>query len=434
VRYAKTEGGYAPDAKSFYFIQSLPFMMNQYDAILGLSGSLGSPAEQAFMRATYGVRTMATPPFLGARAWRCVLSWVAAMITASQSRSHPNALGFFFRVLDTCQRMTKPQPRLHDGCVLIKDSWEDQVRAVRELALDFCQRVPVVILANDLATAKRLYAECFPPAEVAGRVGIVQQFYSVDPETNKKSDFKTIIERATKDMGMDDGRVLWPITVTDPFGGRGIDYAVTADSVNKHGGLMVICTAIPDSQREWTQWVGRTARSDREGQYAVVLLRTEKLVDSCKDALVQHQISPLTPNRYRSTVIDLLLGERDKAIKVLLDGMAHDLEIGKRLHELCYAFWCKQPGGCNVAEWPATDAQRKLRAFLELSATWAQLSKCGGMNAAAYNALKTDARSALYARCMATEVHSPDAVAAFAVEVGLAHTAAEYKRNSDYCR
>jgi hypothetical protein len=42
--------------------------MNQYDAILGLSGSLGSPAEQAFMRATYGVRTMATPPFLGARA------------------------------------------------------------------------------------------------------------------------------------------------------------------------------------------------------------------------------------------------------------------------------------------------------------------------------------------------------------------------------
>jgi L-lactate utilization protein LutB len=48
-------------------------MMNQYDAILGLSGSLGSPAEQAFMRATYGVRTMATPPFLGAHAGRCVL-------------------------------------------------------------------------------------------------------------------------------------------------------------------------------------------------------------------------------------------------------------------------------------------------------------------------------------------------------------------------
>ena len=39
-------------------------MMNQYEAIVGLSGSLGSPSEQAFMRSTYGVRTMMTPPFL----------------------------------------------------------------------------------------------------------------------------------------------------------------------------------------------------------------------------------------------------------------------------------------------------------------------------------------------------------------------------------
>lgn len=34
---------------------------------------------------------------------------------------------------------------------------------------------------------------------------------------------------------------------------------------------MVVMTSIPDSEREWVQWKGRTARQDRAGQYKVIL-------------------------------------------------------------------------------------------------------------------------------------------------------------------
>jgi hypothetical protein len=344
--------------------------MNQYEAILGLSGSLGSPSEQAFVRSTYGVRTMATPPFL-----------------------------------NTCQAMRKNKAALHGGAVSVVLTWEEQVAAVARLAMDFRQRVPVVILANDTASAKKLYAACFTPQQ--RDAGTVQLFLELDPQSGKKTDYATVVKEATRprQAAWSASGSVWPVTVSDPFGGRGQDYTVLKEEVDDAGGIMVICTAIPDSQREWTQWLGRTARSDRRGQYAVVLLRTDAPVSALS--------------------VDALLAERDKGIRRVLDDLSAELAMGKRLHELCYLFWHSQKGGCNVANWPANETQKALRAFLELLPKWADSVAYGKANGLRTEQLQPSERLALQTKCTAATIFTRDACLAFALEVGLAKTAEE---------
>jgi hypothetical protein len=55
----------------------------------------------------------------------------------------------------------------------------------------------------------------------------------------------------------------WRITVTDYFGGRGHDYkgkGEDVEEINENGGIMLVITAVPDSQREWIQWKGNSTR------------------------------------------------------------------------------------------------------------------------------------------------------------------------------
>jgi hypothetical protein len=55
----------------------------------------------------------------------------------------------------------------------------------------------------------------------------------------------------------------WRITVTDYFGGRGHDYkgkGADVEEINDNGGIMLVITAVPDSQREWIQWKGNSTR------------------------------------------------------------------------------------------------------------------------------------------------------------------------------
>merc|ERR1711879_290578 len=59
---------------------------------------------------------------------------------------------------------------------------------------------------------------------------------------------------------------------TDPSGGRGYDYRVDDPRVDAEGGLLLILEFVPDSKRTWIQFLGRTARQDRKGQYLTVLL------------------------------------------------------------------------------------------------------------------------------------------------------------------
>jgi hypothetical protein len=59
--------------------------------------------------------------------------------------------------------------------------------------------------------------------------------------------------------------------VTTAAGARGQDYQISDDVVDDNGGLLLVLEYIPDSEREWIQFLGRTARHDHPGQYAVIL-------------------------------------------------------------------------------------------------------------------------------------------------------------------
>ena len=338
-------------------------MMNQYEAIVGLSGSLGSPSEQAFMRSTYGVRTMMTPPFLS-----------------------------------TCQDMKKSVPVLHGNIVYVAATEAEQFAEIRRLALRFRMDVPVVVLANDVVSAKAIYADCFTAQDKA--VHTVQLFLEIDPVSGKPADYSTVVKEATrpKQSSLSRSGSIWPITVSDPFGGRGQDYTVLKEEVDNAGGIMVICAAIPESQREWVQWLGRTARSDRRGQFAVVLLKDSSPLKTIDPAVLAAHAAGA--GAYKPSLIDVLLDKRDENIKTKLDTLAPELAHGMRMHEVCYAFWQKQEGGCDVAKWPADDDQKSLREFI---------TRNGFMS-------------------------TPEAVAQFGADTGLAPTPAAYVAQAKYCK
>lgn len=94
--------------------------------------------------------------------------------------------------------------------------------------------------------------------------------YESDPEQWKEN-----LNRSTMAMGeleVGGGNLKsWRITVTDPRGGRGTDYRVDDHGVDAAGGLLLVPMAVPSSQRDWIQFLGRTARQDRKGQYCAVL-------------------------------------------------------------------------------------------------------------------------------------------------------------------
>lgn len=54
-------------------------------------------------------------------------------------------------------------------------------------------------------------------------------------------------------------------------GGRGHDYRVVDPGIDDRGGLLLILTWVPWSEREWIQFLGRTGRQDHAGQFAVFL-------------------------------------------------------------------------------------------------------------------------------------------------------------------
>jgi hypothetical protein len=130
--------------------------------------------------------------------------------------------------------------------------------------------------------------------------------------------------------------------VSDVFGGRGQDYTVTNDGVDKAGGILVICSTVAESEREWVQWLGRTARSDRRGQYAVILYEgadgpLKTLADKSKYAKGLSVSGVM--RKYDEGLIRALLDARDVATRTKLEKDKDEIRTGMRLHELCDAFW-----------------------------------------------------------------------------------------------
>lgn len=180
-----------------------------------------------------------------------------------------------------------------------------------------------------------------------------------------------------------------------------------SEEVDAAGGLVVIATSIPESEREWVQWKGRTARNDRRGRYAVVLCREDAPLAGNDELLAAHAVARSGgggagggagggggASRHAESLIAGLLAVRDRAMVEKLEGLSADVRRGQRLNELCEAFYAAHG---RAAEWPAGREQVALRDFLQ---AWS------GKSAAD--------------------------IAEFAASVGLVEAAGEYARASAY--
>eukprot|EP00928_Gymnodinium_smaydae_P023731 TRINITY_DN19468_c0_g1_i1.p1 TRINITY_DN19468_c0_g1~~TRINITY_DN19468_c0_g1_i1.p1 ORF type:complete len:1399 (-),score=264.60 TRINITY_DN19468_c0_g1_i1:93-3698(-) len=213
---------------------------SSYTFIFGLTGSLGTEAEKRFTQEHFGAEFLNVPAFL-----------------------------------DTC----RGERRSRATCLathLERNAAEQQRRTV-QLAKEYCVSVPVVIVARDQQRVERLAAALRAALPSHSRTdllgpGVVELLDSPGHE----AEFQQMVEVATQPLEVtpDEGTVAvrqWRITITTAVGARGQDYHISDDLVDERGGLLLILEYVPDSEREWIQFLGRTARHDHPGQYVVVL-------------------------------------------------------------------------------------------------------------------------------------------------------------------
>jgi hypothetical protein len=321
----------------------------------------------------------------------------------------------FFQVpsfLDTCRDVRKEPPELIGDCISVYDNEGAQLDEVSRLAKEvgglnehskpstsrviYCllsrmqlsAQAPVVIVTKSPEVARRTFKRITDAGDA-----IYTQLFLQYNDDGKCMKWSELVELSTQPIEVGKAGRQWRITVTDYFGGRGHDYRINDDEVNAAGGLVVIATSIPESEREWAQWKGRTARNDRRGRYAVILSKEDEPIAA--DPSVLEKPLPLTDHNYPPAFIDKLLKICDEKIKVKLTSVGEQVRKGQRLNELCDIFYAKHGGGSG--RWPGNDNQRKLRDFL---AKW--------------------------------HLRGPEDVASLAVETGLASSVAAYKSTSVY--
>jgi hypothetical protein len=147
-----------PYERSYYFVQSMVHMLASYDHILGLTGSLGSPAEREYLTRTFGAAFAEVPSFL-----------------------------------DTCRNSCKRAPALVDDMVRVHKTPEAQLTEVLSQAASKRASVPVVVIAKNAQQAAEVHAALqrrLPP-------DATQLFLQVKPD-GSNMDWGAIMERSTQ--------------------------------------------------------------------------------------------------------------------------------------------------------------------------------------------------------------------------------------------
>eukprot|EP00929_Paragymnodinium_shiwhaense_P000642 TRINITY_DN10088_c0_g1_i3.p1 TRINITY_DN10088_c0_g1~~TRINITY_DN10088_c0_g1_i3.p1 ORF type:complete len:1644 (-),score=470.94 TRINITY_DN10088_c0_g1_i3:125-5056(-) len=286
------------------FAASRPRVFRKYHRIMGLSGSIGSKPEQGFLRDTYGAAFFTVPPFLK---------------TCRGSPFHDATL----------VRLGQQQRQVY-----LEANQEAQIARLVEVAFDARERVPVLVIAKDRGMAETLVERLRAVARSRGMGALCEDMvrslsrtlYESNPEQWKEN-----LNRCTLPLGQESsaGRAkAWRVTITDPRGGRGTDYRVDDPSVDAHGGLLLIPTVVPSSRREWTQFLGRTARQDCRGQYCCVLCS-----DDYKD--VSQKFKEMLPSAGGNEIIETILRWGDRQSSERIQGSAALYNCGLRMNELC---------------------------------------------------------------------------------------------------
>eukprot|EP00928_Gymnodinium_smaydae_P087193 TRINITY_DN71500_c0_g1_i1.p1 TRINITY_DN71500_c0_g1~~TRINITY_DN71500_c0_g1_i1.p1 ORF type:complete len:1425 (-),score=377.94 TRINITY_DN71500_c0_g1_i1:98-3829(-) len=270
------------------FVMSRPRTIRKYSRIVGLSGSVGSPAERSFLRQLYEAEYFKVPRFL---------------TTCRDSVCHDlTPLG-----------------------ISIEPDAASQLRTTRERAFDARKRTPVLIIAKDRHQATLLADELQSEANALGLRGCdVVRSLSRDIYENNRDKFKENLFQFLQPVGKG-AQKSFRIAVTDPRGGRGTDYRITDLDADANGGLTLLLQHVPKQSRDWIQYLGRTARQGCRGQWTAVLNRkdyVELLAGTCQE---------LTPEN----AVSVILGLGDSETKAKIDHIHGQYHRGLRMNELC---------------------------------------------------------------------------------------------------
>eukprot|EP00929_Paragymnodinium_shiwhaense_P063272 TRINITY_DN3161_c0_g3_i1.p1 TRINITY_DN3161_c0_g3~~TRINITY_DN3161_c0_g3_i1.p1 ORF type:complete len:1788 (+),score=434.49 TRINITY_DN3161_c0_g3_i1:61-5424(+) len=278
----------------------------QYSCIFGLTGSLGQKAEQKFLAQHYDAVVFNVPYFL-----------------------------------DTCRRgdgsqQCKPVVRSLNRGDIVQPSEEAQIEKVVDLACSKVGEVPVLIIAKDQSKVE----------EVASRINARLGTSDSDPshervlklleDPGNPETFVKLVDMATQPLWTDaskKGNKAWRISVTTAEGGRGHDYRVVDPAVDEKGGLLLILMWVSWSQREWVQFLGRTARQDHQGQVAVYLNGQSREVSDIPDAV---------DLRNPDQVVQTILAAGDAKMKVKCDKVGTHISRGTLMHRLTARYWRQQ--------------------------------------------------------------------------------------------
>ena len=277
-----------------------PYIFKKYAGLFGLSASVGGKAELNYLAKTYRAIKFDVP-----------------------------------RLLDTCTGEGR-NPVFNRGIELCNGP-ENQLVRVLALAGEHFRKVPVLIITTGNAQLTMVYDALVNSGAGYGiPVDEVQQLAMFNKQGQSlAAQWPRVIDAATtRQGGFND--LHCRITVTDGHGGRGHDFQVLDKESNTNGGMLVIATSIP-GEREWIQWIGRTARLGQPGQFYVVLDSTQKPLN---DPAKLHKLSSMAADDAK---LQLLLDYADESIGERLRTFEGEQERGERLNQLTEKYYLRCP-------------------------------------------------------------------------------------------
>eukprot|EP00935_MAST-01C_sp_MAST-1C-sp1_P001407 g1407.t1 len=281
-----------------FYTQSIPHMINSYARLFGLTGTVGGQPEREHLRREYAAEVTKVPRFL-----------------------------------HTCRGFDGSKQLVRTECI-VEQGEAAQFAKIASLALAKRRQVPVLVVCQNPRQVSRLQKAMLAAHGSDGTLRGDELQVLLEHE----GDVNDVTQRS------ESGRELYRITVTDYFGGRGHDFICIDNKIDAAGGMMLILTQIPESQREWVQWLGRTARQDKKGQWALVLNSAdEPQCDMGKEgALVAGKEDAFIQACFRKRNEDM--ARRVKARKQLADE-------GKVVNQFCDLYYAEK-GLTDQSRWP----------------------------------------------------------------------------------